>query len=201
MKRHAPAAARNAAPIGDVLARVLPPNGLVLEIASGTGEHAVHLARRFPHQDWQPTDPDGEARASIAAWRDEAALPNLRAPLRLDAAGADWPVNRADAIVCVNMVHISPWAATLGLLAGAATCLAAGAPLVFYGPYRQAGVATAPSNEAFDVSLKARNPAWGLRTVGEMSAAAEPWFALDETASMPANNLMLLFRRRDVSAA
>lgn len=201
MKRSAPAALRNREAIADMLEHCLPAEGLVLEVASGTGEHAVHFARRFPALLWQPSDPDASALASIAVWREEAAVENLLPAVALDAGAACWPVNRADAIVCINMVHISPWAATLGLLAGAATCLTADAPLVFYGPYRQAGVATAPSNEAFDASLKARDPAWGLRTVGEMSAAAEPWFALHEIVSMPANNLTLLFRRRDGSAA
>lgn len=195
MRRHAPAAARNAVPIGDALQPILPRRGLVLEIASGTGEHAVYLAQRFPELDWQPTDPDGAALESIAAWRDEAGLSNLRPPLPLDAARADWPLSYADAILCINMVHISPWAATLGVLAGAARCLAAGSPLVFYGPYRRSGVVTAPSNEAFDASLKARDPRWGLREVEGVQAAAGSRFALEDVVAMPANNLILLFRR------
>lgn len=195
MKRHAPAAARNAGPIGDVLARVLPTAGLVLEVASGTGEHAAAFARRFPHLDWQPTDPDTEALESIDAWREEVALSNLRPPKRLDAGSADWPVAAADAVVCINMVHISPWGATLGLTAGAARCLASGGPLILYGPYLENGVATAPSNEAFDASLKARDPAWGLRSVEAVRRAAAPRFALRERVAMPANNLMLLFVR------
>lgn len=195
MKRHAPAAARNVGPIGDVLARVLPAAGLILEVASGTGEHAVAWARRLPALAWQPSDPDPDALASIAAWGDEAGLPNLLAPLRLDAAAANWPVLRADAVVAVNMVHISPWAATAGLLAGAARLLAAGAPLVLYGPYRQAGVPLAPGNAAFDAGLRARDPAWGLRAVDDLAAAASG-FALSDVVPMPADNLSLVFRRR-----
>jgi len=194
VKRHAPAAARNVEAIGDVLGRVLPVAGLVLEVASGSGEHAVAWARRFPALAWQPSDPDPDALASIAAWAGEAGLPNLRPPVRLDAAAAHWPVERAGAVVAVNMVHISPWAAALGLLAGAARILPPGAPLVLYGPYKQAGVSLAPSNAAFDQSLRERDPAWGLRTVDDVATAARG-FDLTEVIPMPANNLTLLFRR------
>jgi len=194
LKRRAPATARNVRPIGDVLARVLPAAGLVLEIASGTGEHAVAWAGRFTALEWQPSDPDPDALASVAAWREEAGLSNLRAPVRLDASAACWPVERADAVVAVNMVHISPWNATLGLLAGAGRILPLGAPLVLYGPYVKAGVPLAPSNAAFNRSLRERDPAWGLRSVEEVAAAADV-FSLDEVVSMPANNLTLLFRR------
>ncbi|HWU88274.1 MAG TPA: DUF938 domain-containing protein [Kofleriaceae bacterium] len=195
MKQHAPAAARNREPIREVLARHLPPGGLVLEIASGTGEHAVHLAHAFPALDWQPTDPDPAARASIAAWRDEAAPPNLRAPLALDVAAEPWPVSRADAIVCINMVHIAPWQAALALFAGAARCLAPGALLYLYGPYRFDGV-TAPSNEDFDRSLRARDPRWGVRDVTDLRAAAgDTGFSLDDVVAMPANNHSLVFHR------
>lgn len=199
MKRSAPAAARNGQAIADVLARWLPTSGFVLEIASGTGEHALRFAQAFPAHSWQPSDPDPQARASIAAWREEAGLANLLPPVALDAASPHWPLAGAAAVLCINMVHISPWAATMGLMAGAARLLLPGAPLILYGPYRRAGVPTAASNEAFDASLQARDPAWGLRSVEEVATAAEG-FALAEVAEMPANNLMLLFRRMDVSA-
>lgn len=173
----------------------LPPAGLVLEVASGTGEHAVRFARALPGIAWQPSDPDPAARASIAARAHAAGLANLRPPLALDAAG-DWPDLRADAIVCINMVHISPWAATEGLMRHAAALLPPGAPLILYGPYRQAGVAAAPSNEAFDAGLRARNPAWGLRRVEAVVAcAASAGIAIERIVPMPANNLSLILRR------
>ena len=191
MKQFAPATARNREPIRDVLARVLPASGVVLEIASGTGEHGVFMAAAFPHIEWQPSDPDEVALASIAAWRAEAALPNLRAPVRLDVRDAAWPA--ANAIACINMIHISPWEATLALFAGAARTLAAGELLFTYGPYRFDGV-TAPSNEDFDRSLRSRNPAWGVRDVADLRAAANG-LTLVETIAMPANNHSLVFRR------
>jgi hypothetical protein len=195
-RRSSPSAARNRDPILAVLRRVLPAAGLVLEIAGGTGEHAVHFAGALPGLEWQPTDPDDQSRRSIAAWRAEAGLPNLCAPQPLDVTQSDWPVERADAIICINMLHISPWAATVGLLAGAGRRLPPGAPLVIYGPFRQAGVPTAPSNEAFDQSLRARNPAWGLRKVEAVAAeASEQGLTLKEIIPMPANNLTLVFRR------
>jgi SAM-dependent methyltransferase len=193
MKQHAPATARNREPIRDVLASRLPASGLVLEIASGTGEHAVHLARSFPAIDWQPSDPDPTARASIAAWRDEAGLANLLAPIALDVTAPAWPIEHAAAVACINMVHIAPWQAALGLFAGAARVLEPGALLYLYGPYRFAG-ATAPSNEEFDRSLRARDPAWGVRDVDELRPAAIG-FTLEEIVPMPANNHSLVFRR------
>jgi len=196
VKRHAPATERNREPIAAVLSEVLPASGLVLEAASGTGEHSAHFAAAFPALDWQPTDPDPEALASIRAWRGEAGLANLREPLRLDAAADSWPVDRADAILCVNMVHISPWAATVGLMRGAGRLLAPGAPLVLYGPYRRLGVPTAPSNEAFDESLKARDPRWGLRSLEAVTAEAERnGLRFDRLFEMPANNVTAVFRR------
>jgi len=196
MKRHAPAAERNREPIAAVLTEELPPAGLVLEIASGTGEHAVHFARTFPRLDWQPTDPDPDARSSIAAWREEEGLANLLPPLALDASSADWPLSRADAVLCINMVHISPVAATEGVLAGAARLLAPGAPLIFYGPYLEAETEPAPSNLEFDASLKARDPAWGLRSLEWLDGLAkEAGFARTRRVAMPANNLTLIFRR------
>lgn len=190
-KRQAPAAARNVGPIGDVLAEWLPPSGLVLEIASGTGEHALAFARRFPRLDWQPSDSDPAALASIAAWQLEGPG-NLRPPVRLDVCSRDWPVAAADAILCINMVHISPWECSLGLLDGAAKLLSNGAPLILYGPWLEAEVEPAPSNLAFDQSLRSRDPRWGLRLVEDFAAeAALRGFALVERRAMPANNLML----------
>jgi hypothetical protein len=195
-RRHAPATARNRDAIAAVLADWLPPAGTVLEIASGSGEHAVHFAAVFPHLDWQPSDPDPAGLASIAAWRGAAGLANVAPPLALDASATDWPAARADAILCINMVHISPWEATLGLFAGAARLLASGAPLILYGAYIEPGVPTAESNLAFDANLRARNPAWGLRDRGAVEAAAgAAGFVFAERRTMPANNLMLLFRR------
>jgi hypothetical protein len=190
-KRQAPAAARNVGPIGDVLAEWLPPSGLVLEIASGTGEHALAFARRFPRLDWQPSDSDPAALASIAAWQLEGPG-NLRPPVRLDVCSRDWPVAAADAILCINMVHISPWECSLGLLDGAAKLLSNGAPLILYGPWLEAEVEPAPSNLAFDQSLRSRDPRWGLRLVEDFAAeVALRGFALVERRAMPANNLML----------
>jgi SAM-dependent methyltransferase len=193
-RRHAPATERNREPIAAVLAEELPPRGLVLEVASGSGEHAAFFAERFPALQWLPSDPDPDALASIAEWCAE--LPNVLPPLALDAAADAWPVDAADAILCVNMVHISPWETTLGLMAGAGRLLAPGAPLLLYGPYRQRDLPTAESNEAFDVSLKGRNPAWGLRHVEDVStAAAARGLLLERIVPMPANNLSLVFRR------
>lgn len=197
MKRHAPAAERNREPIAAVLTEELPATGLVLEVASGTGEHAVHFARTFPALAWQPSDPDADARASIAAWRDEEGLANLLPPLALDAAAPPWPIGSADAVLCINMVHISPVAATHGLLEGAAALLGPGAPLILYGPYVEAGVATVPSNIEFDGWLKGRNPEWGLRSVEWLDGlAAGHGFARTRRVAMPANNLTLVYRKR-----
>jgi hypothetical protein len=194
-KRQAPATARNREPIREVLARELPPHGDVLEIASGSGEHAIYFARMFPALAWQPSDASDAAVASIAAWRADAQLANLRGPVALDVTAASWPVAHADAIVCINMVHISPWEATLGLFAGASRLLAAGALLYLYGPYRFGGAFTAASNAAFDRSLRSRDPRWGVRDVDELEAVARPHgFALRDTVAMPANNHSLVFR-------
>ncbi len=195
-RRVAPAVQRNRDPIADVLADWLPRRGLVLEVASGTGEHAVHFARRFPNLDWQPSDADPEALASTAAYRSDADLPNLRPPLAIDAASPDWPIDGADALLSINMVHISPWRAALGLLDGAARLLGEGAPLILYGPWLVHGIETAPSNLAFDADLRDRNASWGLRRVEDFVREAEiRGLTPVETRPMPANNLMLLFRR------
>jgi hypothetical protein len=197
VKQHAPATLRNREPIAEVLARELPASGTVLEVAAGTGEHAVFFAEQFPALHWQPTDPSPEALASIAAWRADYAGDNLAAPLLLDAAQpGSWPLAAADAMVCINMVHISPWEATLGLFAGAARVLAeSNGPLVLYGPYIEAGVETAPSNLDFDASLKARNPLWGLREAEALDAlASQHGMARTARYAMPANNIMLVYR-------
>ena len=196
MKRYAPAAERNREPIAAVLAEELPAAGRVLEVASGTGEHSTHFARRFPTLEWQPSDPDPQARESIAAWREQAGLANLLPPLALDTAAAAWPAVRADAVLCVNMVHISPVSAAGGLAAGAGRLLAPEAPLVLYGPWLEHEVVTAPSNLEFDASLRARDPQWGLRQVEWFDELAERnGLARTRRVAMPANNLVLVYRR------
>ncbi len=195
IRRSAPAALRNREPIAEVLRDWLPKNGLVLEVASGSGEHAVHFAKTFPHLEWQPSDTHPAALASIRAWRESAGLPNLREPLVIDASKADWPIGRADALLSINMVHISPWASALGLLDGAARILPAGAPLILYGPWLKDDIESAPSNLDFDADLKRRDPEWGLRRVEDFAAAAtQRGLGLEQTRTMPANNLMLLMR-------
>lgn len=193
----APSTARNRQPILAVLRFCLPATGLVLEIAAGAGEHAIFNAAALPDLQWLPTDPDPEALASIAAWRAHAGLPNLLAPLRLDASDPDgWPVARADAVVNINMIHISPWSAAEGLMAGAGRVLPSGGVLFLYGPYFERDVPTAPSNLAFDESLKRRNPAWGIRRLEEVAAlAARNGLALSQRVAMPANNLSLVFHK------
>jgi SAM-dependent methyltransferase len=195
--RSSPSTARNRDPILAVLKTCLPPQGLVLEIAAGAGEHAVYNAAALPGLQWQPTDPAPDALASIAAWRAWTGLPNLLEPLRLDAADPDnWPVERADAIVNINMIHISPWAATLGLMAGAGRLLPPGGVLYLYGPYIEDGVETAPSNLAFDDSLRDRDQAWGLRRKEDVIAAAQAHgLTLEARVAMPSNNLSLVFRK------
>lgn len=196
MKRTSPATARNREPIAAALADVLPDRGLVLEVASGAGEHAVYLAQRFPGLIWQPSDPDPDALSSIEAYAADAGLSNLRNPVTLDAGSDTWPIDAADAVLCINMVHISPWEATEGLMHGAGRLLGPRAPLILYGPYRRAGVRTAPSNEAFDQSLKARNPEWGLRDLDRVAEEAEAnGLQLERVVEMPANNLIVVFRR------
>jgi hypothetical protein len=198
VKRQAPAAARNVDPIGDVLDRWLPSSGLVLEIASGTGEHALAFARRFGNLDWQPSDADPDALASIAAWQAEGPA-NLRPPVLLDVRAREWPLPAADAILCTNMVHISPWASSLGLLDGAARLLSNGAPLILYGPWLESDVEAAPSNLAFDQSLRARDSQWGLRLVEEFAVEAlSRGFVLAARQPMPANNLMLRFVAKQI---
>jgi hypothetical protein len=196
MKRHAPATARNRELIAQVLAAELPGSGLVLEVASGSGEHAVHFAQCFPALQWQPSDPDPAALGSIAAWVEEAGLANLRSPLLLDAAAPQWPVERADALFCSNMAHISPWEATCGVFAGAGRLLPPGAPLVLYGPWFEDGAEPAPSNCAFDESLRQRNPQWGIRLLADADElAASRGLRRTGRVAMPANNLTLVYRK------
>ena len=195
-RRYAPSTARNREPILDVLRRHLPTRGLVLEVASGAGEHAVHFARAFPDLVFQPSDPDADARASIDAWLAAEGLANVRPSIALDAASEAWPITEADAVLCINMIHIAPWEATVGLVRGAAKVLGGGGVLYLYGPYRRDGAHTAPSNEAFDQSLRARNPEWGVRDLEAVAALAESHgFAPPMVEEMPANNLSLVFRR------
>jgi SAM-dependent methyltransferase len=195
-----PHVARNREPIRDVLKRALPQRGLVLEIASGSGEHAAYFAKELPSLMWQPTDPDPRALASIAAHREDAGISNLLAPLRLDVTSAHWPLDHADAVMCNNMIHISPWAASEGLMAGAGRVLPAGGILYLYGPYKIGGLHTAPSNQEFDAYLRNQNAAWGIRDLDEVAALAKRHnFALVETAQMPANNLSVIFRREAVA--
>ena len=195
VRRQAPAAARNVGPIGDVLTDWLPDSGLALEIASGTGEHALAFALRFANLDWQPSDPDPQALASIEAWRRDGP-PNMLQPLLIDTRSDDWPARRADAMLCINMVHISPWDSAIGLLAGAHRILASGGSLILYGPWLEAAVEAAASNLAFDQSLKARNSEWGLRLVEDFAAeAAMRGLILADRREMPSNNIMLRFDR------
>lgn len=196
VRRRAPAAERNRDAILAVLARVLPQSGVVLEIASGTGQHAVHCAAALPGIVWQPSDPDANARDSIAAWRAHAGLANLNAPLALDVLSDDWGIVNMAAIVCINMIHIAPWAAAEALFRGAGARLDAGGVLYLYGPYRRNGAHTAPSNEAFDQQLRATDPRWGVRDMEAVEALGQKaGLTLVETVAMPANNFSLVFKK------
>jgi SAM-dependent methyltransferase len=189
-----PATGRNAAPILDVLHDILPDTGHVLEIASGSGQHAAHFAKVFSSLTWQPTDLDPTHRQSIAAWTKD--LPNVRAPIELDATSNSWPVSDVDVIICANMIHIAPWTAGLGLLAGAGRTLGDNGMLYLYGPYMVDGVHTAESNAQFDISLKQRDPSWGVRDLGVVTeVATEHGLELETTIEMPANNLSVVFRK------
>jgi hypothetical protein len=190
-------AERNKGPILDVLARVLPRRGMVLEIASGTGQHAIHFARALPGLAWQPSDPDPELRESIALRIQEEQLANVNQPIDLDVARLPWPLQAADAVVCINMIHVAPWAATSALFEGAKTLLPTKHFLVLYGPYRRYGRHTSDSNGQFDSDLRARNPEWGLRDLEDVSTiASRAGFVLTEIVEMPANNFSLIFERR-----
>lgn len=194
--RVAPAAERNKAPILEVLRDVLPARGLVLEVASGSGQHAVFFARALPHLLWQPSDADEGALDSVRAYCEEAALGNLRSPVVLDASAPSWPLEHADALFCINMIHIAPWAACLGLLDGGARLLPDGAPLVLYGPFVIDGDFVAPSNVEFDRRLRGDNATWGVRELRDVErAAATRGFRLDRVVARPANNQVVVFRR------
>ena len=196
-KRFAPAAERNRQPILEVLSQVLPDSGTVLEVASGTGQHATYFAQYLPTLRWQPSDPSPDARDSISAWVANADQDNLAPPLSLDVTVQPWPIERADAVLCINMLHIAPWDAAIALFEGASGLLEAGHPLVTYGPYRMHGRHTAPSNETFDQSLRSRNPSWGVRDLDELSElGTRTGFGLDKRFDMPANNMTLVWVRR-----
>lgn len=193
---HSPAAERNRDPILAVLRRVLPERGTVLEIASGSGQHAVHFAAALPGVIWQASDPDAASCDAIAARVRQEGLDNLRPPLTLDVTRRPWPVESADAVVCINMIHISPWETTPALFAGSDRIIAGAGPVVLYGPFRRRGVPLAPGNRAFDADLKSRNPAWGLRELDRVAAeAAHCGFGLLEVNELPANNIAVVFAR------
>jgi len=203
LRQHSPSAERNREPILAVLRDVLPPTGRVLEIASGTGQHAICFAGALPGLDWQPSDIDADARASIAAWVAHAGLANVRAPLALDVHQPEWgaqtldKLDQFDAVVCINMIHISPWSATEALFAGASRRLVDGGVLYLYGPYKRGGAQTSPSNDAFDQQLRSRDPAWGVRDMEAVVAlGASVGLVCDESIAMPANNFSLVFRKR-----
>ncbi|MCO4887778.1 class I SAM-dependent methyltransferase [Cupriavidus sp. WGtm5] len=195
-RRMAPATERNREPILAVLRQVLPASGTVLEIASGTGQHAVHFAAALPGITWQPSDPDAAARASIAAWTAHAGLANVRPPLELDVCHQPWGIDAAEAVVCINMIHIAPWAAAEALFAGAGKLLGPGGVLFLYGPYRRGGAHTAPSNAAFDAQLRATDPDWGVRDMEAVIAlGAAQGLRCEEPVPMPANNFCLVLRK------
>jgi len=197
MRQHAPAAERNREPILAVLRQVLPASGLALEIASGTGQHVIHFAAALPALTWQPSDPDAHARASIAAWTAHAGVANVLAPLELDVERTPWGIDAAQAVLCINMIHISPWSATQALFAGASRVLGSGGVLYLYGPYRRNGAHTSPSNEAFDEQLRSRNPAWGVRDMEAVVALGDAHgLTCGEPIGMPANNFSLVFTKR-----
>jgi Protein of unknown function (DUF938) len=197
-KAFAPAFERNRQAILDVLRRVLPSRGTVVEVASGTGQHATFFSEHLPALRWQPSDVSPEALQSIAAWVGEAARDNLLPPLELDVRWARWPVTEANALLCINMMHISPWETTEALFRGAGELLAAGSPLITYGPYRLHGEHTAPSNATFDESLRSRNSRWGVRDLDELNElAVSTGFTLEERIAMPANNMTLVWTRND----
>ena len=197
-KWSSPSAERNKGPILDVLARVLPRRGLVLEIASGTGQHVVHFARALPDLTWQPSDPDPELLESIALRVGEQQATNIKSPIDLDVTKLPWPLQTADAVVAINMIHVAPWSATLALFEGAKALLSSEQVLYLYGPYRRHGRHTSESNAQFDLALRTRSPEWGLRDLEAVSdVAANAGFALAEIVEMPANNFSLVFKRRE----
>ncbi|AFY33731.1 DUF938 domain-containing protein [Calothrix sp. PCC 7507] len=206
-RKYAPATQRNCQPILEVLLKVLPESGTILEIASGTGEHAVFFAPRLSPRKWLPSDPNPQLRASIATWAEHFPSENLYPPIELDASSPTWSVEAAPfandlkrspitAIANINMIHIAPWSACLGLMAGAGRILPSGGILYLYGPFKQGGENTAPSNAAFDESLIAQNPEWGVRHLEEVVAVANAQhLSWKQTYQMPANNLSVIFER------
>ncbi len=195
-EKHAPATLRNRDAIVAVLQDVLPASGTVLEIASGTGEHAVYFGEKFPGLTWQPSDPDPEGCRSIAAWTKRAGVDNVLPPLQLDALAPQWDIAKPAAILCINMVHIAPWEASIGLFGKAALLLDSGSNFYLYGPYFRGDAPTAQGNLDFDRSLKSRNLRWGIREVDDMDAlATKNGFTRTDLVEMPANNLSLIYRR------
>ena len=193
-----PAAERNKGPILDVLARVLPRRGVVLEIASGTGQHVMHFAKALPDLTWQPSDPDAELRESIALRVREERPANVKGPIEIDVAKLPWPLEAADAVLAINLIHVAPWSATQALFQGAKALLSTGHVLFLYGPYRRFGHHTSESNAQFDLDLRAQDPEWGLRDMEAVSdVAAGAGFVLAETVEMRANNFSLVFKRRE----
>ena len=200
-RQFAPATQRNREPILDVLLQALPPTGTVLEVSSGTGEHAVFFAPRLAPRRWLPSDPNPVARNSIAAWRNHCPAENLDAAIALDARDPVWTIapeqqNSITAIVNINMIHIAPWSACVGLMCGARRLLPVGGILYLYGPFKQGGNHTAPSNAAFDESLQAQNPEWGIRDLDAVSAIAQAHeLTIVKTYKMPANNLSVVLQK------
>ena len=197
-----PATERNRGPIGDLLKQLLPGSGAVLELASGSGEHAVCFQQRFPHLHWQASDPDPDHRASINAWIQHQGLSQVMpAALNLDVEHRPWPLPQnlqgaVKAVVCINLLHISPASCTDAVLEESALLLPSGAHLIIYGPFRRNGAHTSASNAAFDQSLRERNHQWGLRELNQVTAiAAKAGFNNENVFSMPANNLTLVFQR------
>ncbi len=195
MKRFSPASERNKDPILQVLRSVVPAQGRVLELSAGSGQHTVHFAAAFPGVSWQPTDVDPTALSSVAAHRDEAGLPNIAAPRHLDVTEHDWGIDPVDVVLSINMIHITPWACTQGLFAGAARLLTPGGALVTYGPYNVDGAPTSPGNAQFDASLRSRDPSWGIRDLADLLALAEAHgFVREQVVPMPANNMTVVYR-------
>jgi hypothetical protein len=196
LRRWAPATLRNREPILELLRKIVPASGRVLEVASGTGEHIVYFAHHLPNLQWLPSDASLAARQSIRAWAEAERLPNVDEPLELDAAHSAWPVDHAAVVICINMIHISPWEATVGLMRGAMQVLPAGGPLYFYGPFRRPDRPLEPSNEAFDRDLRNRDATWGLRELDKVIACGSKYgLTFEACVDMPANNLSIVFRK------
>ncbi|WP_156964732.1 DUF938 domain-containing protein [Methylocapsa aurea] len=197
LRLYAPAARRNCNPILEILLEHLPSEGLVLEVASGSGEHCIRFGEKLPRHVMQPSDPDPAARASIDAWIAASRVENVRAAIALDAAATVWPLNEAAAIICINMVHIAPWAATQGLFTGAARVLPSDGPLFLYGPYKRGGGHVSQSNADFDLDLRRRNAQWGVRDIEQIAELAlATGFSEPLAIEMPANNMTLVFRKQ-----